>query len=242
MLMTMQQPLFSPVPVDSRPHTIDLHAVSRPARTYTGDFWFTYRDIDRTWFALGDVAGKGLHAALVMAMIQEELELRIQSCARAGCDPATTMQRLHSLLRPILPANRFATAVLGWLRDDGRMRIVNAGHCPPLILRRDGRIERIGSTGPAAGILPASQWHSETLQLESGDTLLLYSDGVTESATVHGVEFGTEGIEEAVTRFAGNRSPKAITKAILDAVGKHSDHVQEDDLTLLVMQRPGRKQ
>ena len=99
----------------------DVYAVSIPARTFTGDFWFTHRTDDRLWFALGDVAGKGLPAALVMAMIQEELEQRINSCARAGCDPATTMQRLHAFLRPLLPRNRFATVVIGWLRDDGTL-------------------------------------------------------------------------------------------------------------------------
>ena len=84
------------------PHNI--YAISVPARTFTGDFWFTHRTDDRLWFALGDVAGKGLPAALVMAMIQEELEHRITSCARAGCDPATTMQRLHTFLKPLLPS------------------------------------------------------------------------------------------------------------------------------------------
>ena len=116
----------------------DVHAISVPARTFTGDFWFTHRTDDRLWFALGDVAGKGLPAALVMAMIQEELEHRIASCARAGCDPATTMQRLHAFLKPLLPSNRFATAVIGWLRDDGALTLVNAGHCPPILLRSDG--------------------------------------------------------------------------------------------------------
>src|SRR4029079_11836748 len=77
-----------------------LHAVSIPARTVTRDLWLTRQTRHRLWFALGDVAGKGLPAALVMAMIQEELEQRIKSCARAGCDPSTTMQRLHGFLPP----------------------------------------------------------------------------------------------------------------------------------------------
>ena len=80
----------------------DVHAVSIPARTFTGDFWFTRRTDDRLWFALGDVAGKGLPAALVMAMIQEELEHRIASCARTACDPSVTMTRLHAFLKPLI--------------------------------------------------------------------------------------------------------------------------------------------
>src|SRR5258708_993364 len=113
----------------------DVHAISVPARMFTGDFLFTHHTNERLWFALGDVAGKGLPAALVMAMIQEELERRIASCARAGCDPATTMQRLHEFLKPLLPSNRFATAVIGWLNNDRPMTIVNPAPSPPLFLR-----------------------------------------------------------------------------------------------------------
>jgi serine phosphatase RsbU (regulator of sigma subunit) len=149
------------------PH-INVHAISLPARTFTGDFWFTHRTAGRLWFALGDVAGKGLPAAVVMAMIQEELEHRITSCATAGCDPATTMTRLHSFLKPLLPSNRFATAVIGCLRDDGSLMVVNAGHCPPMIVRADGRIEEIDSTGPVVGIIPSSRWHSTTVALSPG--------------------------------------------------------------------------
>lgn len=86
-----------------RPGSIE--AVSRPARTFTGDFYFTHRAKDRLWFAQGDVAGKGLPAAVVMAMIQEELEERIVRCARTACDPASTTQRIDEFFgrscRPI---------------------------------------------------------------------------------------------------------------------------------------------
>src|SRR5207253_9420961 len=133
-------------------------AFSKPARTFTGDFYFTHRNGDRLWFALGDVAGKGLPAAVIMAMIQEELEHRITSCASARCEPSVTMQRLHQFMRPLMPSNRFATIVIGSLHDDGTLTIANAGHCPPMIVRRDGTIEQIEPTGPVAGILPKSSW------------------------------------------------------------------------------------
>ena len=211
----------------------DVHAVSIPARTFTGDFWFTRRTDDRLWFALGDVAGKGLPAALVMAMIQEELEQRINSCARAGCDPATTMQRLHAFLRPLLPSNRFATVAIGWLRDDGLLTLVNGGHCPPLVLRADGRIEAIGSTGPVVGVLERSRWESTTLTLDEGDKLLLYSDGVVEAMSPEGEEFGQHGIERALP--ARHASAGAVATAIVDAVRRHAEEAREDDLTVLVI-------
>jgi sigma-B regulation protein RsbU (phosphoserine phosphatase) len=211
----------------------DVHAISIPARTFTGDFWFTLRARDRLWFALGDVAGKGLPAALVMAMIQEELEQRIASCARAGCDPTTTMERLHAFLLPLLPRNRFATVAIGWLRDDGTLTLVNGGHCPPLVLRADGRIEAIDSTGPVVGVLEQSRWHSTTRSLDDGDRLLLYSDGVLEATSPAGEEFGPAGIARALP--CPPASPRRVATALVDAVSRHANGERADDLTVLVI-------
>src|SRR5687767_9004270 len=179
--------------VRSATPNITVEATARPARTCTGDFYVTHRHGRRLWIALGDVAGKGLPAAIVMAMIQEELEHRIASCASAECDPARTAQRLHEFLAPLLPRNRFATAALGWLDDDGALSLVNAGHPPPIIIRANGTIEEIGSTGPVLGVLPNPQWQSVRLQLDEGDALVLYSDGVSE-AVVDGEELGVRGL------------------------------------------------
>jgi sigma-B regulation protein RsbU (phosphoserine phosphatase) len=211
----------------------DVHAISMPARTFTGDFWFTHAAGDRLWFALGDVAGKGLPAAIVMAMIQEELEHRITSCARAGCDPATTMTRLDAFLKPLLPSNRFATAVIGWLDDDGSITLVNAGHCPPMIVRADGSIEEIDSTGPVIGIVPNARWCSTTLTLNAGELLVLYSDGVIEAASANGDEFGVEGIARSLPRSICSR---AVASAIVDATTRHAaGRAQYDDLSVMVI-------
>ena len=201
--------------------TIEVQAVSRAARTFTGDFYFTHRHDDRLWIALGDVAGKGLPAAVVMAMIQEELEHRIASCASTECDPARTTQRLHEYLAPLIPRNRFATAVIGWLRDDGTLTLVNAGHPPPLIVRRSGAIEEIGSTGPILGVLPSPSWTTTTLRLEEGDALVLYSDGVTEAATDCG-ELGVAGLKKLLATTTSARE-------LVDALKT------TDDVTMLVM-------
>jgi sigma-B regulation protein RsbU (phosphoserine phosphatase) len=214
-----------------RQAAVDVYAVSRPASAFTGDFFFTHRYEDRLWFALGDVAGKGLNAAVVMAMIQEELEHRISACAVTRCDPAATMLRLHTFLRPLLPINKFATVVIGHLRDDGTLVVTNAGHCPPLLVRRSGMIEEIASTGPVTGILPSPQWTSLTTTLDRGEALILYSDGVSEAPAGEDRELGTSGIREAVSgRNLG--SAREIARTILDVV-----HEQRDDLTLLVLRR-----
>jgi sigma-B regulation protein RsbU (phosphoserine phosphatase) len=210
---------------------IDLHAVSHPAKDFTGDFYFTHRRNDRVWLAIGDVAGKGLPAAVVMAMIQEELEHRITSCASTLCDPATTMQRLHAYLKPLLMGNRFATAALGSLHDDGTMRIANAGHSQPLIARRDGTVQAIDSTGPVLGLLPSPSWTSISIQLQRGDTFLLYTDGATEAGRE---EFGIERLKQVLVEAAAAQgaTSRSVSSAVSEAVRRHASPT--DDLTLLV--------
>lgn len=156
-----------------------------------------------------------------MAMIQEELEQRITSCASTECDPAATMQRLHEFLRPLLPSNRFATGVVGWLREDGLLTIANGGHPSPLIVRRDGRVEEIASTGPVLGILNKARWSSYTTRLARGETLFLYSDGVIESCA----DLGVEGLKAIV---ATAKTPEDV----LTRIGR-----TEDDVTLVMVRR-----
>ena len=223
-LKIAQLPLFRPYDIRS---IAEVYAVSRPARTFTGDFYFTHRHRDRLWLALGDVAGKGLPAAIVMAMIQEELEQRIVSCAATACDPSATMQRLHEFLRPVMPSNRFATTVIGYLRTDGTLTIANGGHCPPLIVRRNGEIEEVGSTGPVLGILPSSTWTSATTRLARGETLVLYSDGVIESCA----DLGVSGLRELVAKHA-QRGPNGLATGVLAELGKTND-----DVTMVVVRR-----
>lgn len=203
----------------------DVHAISIPARTFTGDFWLTHRAADRLWFAVGDVAGKGLPAALVMAMIQEELERQVL------CDPAATMRRLDRFLRPLLPRNKFATVVIGALCDDGTLQLVNAGHCPPLIARASGAVEQVDSTGPVVGILPLARWRSAVYTLDPGDTLVIYTDGVTEAASPTGEEFGVARVARAIA----GRTAREVTESIVRAVERHG--AREDDLTVVAITR-----
>lgn len=227
-----QLALFSPRRKKS-PASVDVHAVSIPAKNFTGDFYYTHRHGERLWFALGDVAGKGLNAAVVMAMIQEELEHRIGSCAATECDPSATMARLHEFLRTVLPANKFATAVIGNLHDDGRITLTNAGHCPPMIVRRDGSVQEIDQTGPVAGILPTSRWRSTNVRLERGESLVLYSDGLLEAHAKDGDEFGNERIRAAI----GGGSAREIAERVLNAADEHTGGRRYDDLTLVVLKR-----
>jgi len=204
---------------------LDVHAISIPARAFTGDFYFVRRAENRLLFALGDVAGKGLNAAVFMAMIQEELE-------RTSCDdPSADMMRLHTFLKPLIPMNRFATAVAGHVSDEGLVKLANAGHCPPLIVRADGRVEEVPSTGPVLGVLSSSQWRTFETTLRPGESLVLYSDGAIETRSKNGEEFGTGRLIAALN---GDDS-ETIAGSVLSALRAYGK--TEDDLTLLVIRR-----
>ncbi|HEX9164108.1 MAG TPA: PP2C family protein-serine/threonine phosphatase [Thermoanaerobaculia bacterium] len=231
-----QMPLFrAPAP---SPRDVDVHAISRPARAYTGDFYFTHRDGERLWIAIGDVAGKGVHAAVIMGMIQEELEHRITSCARTGCDPAITITWLDLFLRNVLPNNRFASVAIAQIRDSGSVAIVNGGHCPLVIARRDGSIETIGSTGPVLGILPDAKWRSIEMPFHRGDALLAYTDGVTEARSNAGEELGLGALRAAFSNAAAKRATaREIGDDIAATVERHSGARRDDDVTIIIARR-----
>ena len=159
--------------------TYSGRAISRPASEFTGDFYFTTRIDEILWFALGDFVGHGLHSAVYMAMVQEELERIIRS--RTSMTPAQVVVSLDDTLREILPVNRFATLVVGRARQDGSIDIVNAGHSYPMVMRSDGTIEWINPHGPVVGIIPSARWEHESILLRSGDKLVLYTDGIEEA-------------------------------------------------------------
>jgi len=156
---------------------------------------------------------------------------------RAMDELGEVVARLHALLRPLLPPNRFATAVVGWLADDGTLRVTNAGHCPPLVVRTDGSVDEIPSTGPAVAILPSSRWQSTTMALVAGEMLVLYSDGVIESASADGGEFGTRGLLRALPPDACRS--RQVAGAIVEAVDCHTGGRREDDLTVVVIRAGG---
>jgi sigma-B regulation protein RsbU (phosphoserine phosphatase) len=123
--------------------------------------------------------------------------------------------------------------VVGYVEHDGTVRLANAGHCPPLLIRADGRTEEIPSTGPVIGVLSSSQWRTFETTLRRGETLVLYSDGAVEARAPNGEEFGVRRLAAALV---GETSEK-IAGSALHAVTRHSDGKREDDLTLLVIRR-----
>lgn len=214
-------------------HFPDVHAVSRPARTFTGDFCFVDHDArGRLWFALGDVAGKGLAAAVYMAMIDEHLEQLVGGPAES-MSAADVVRSLESAVRPHFPRNRFATAVVGVCSPDGSLELVNAGHCEPVLHTRGG-VRIIPSHGPVIGIHPFPSWTAATIEVEAGDLLVAYSDGVLESRNAFEDEFGLCRITSAV-RSSRHATAEDAATTLLRAVERFRSGEQEDDVTVMAL-------
>jgi len=213
-----------------------IFAHSQPARSVGGDLYFAaVRPGDALVTAVGDVSGKGVAAALIMAMVQGLLAL----VTDLGFPFGEILSALDRNLRTYNPGNRFLTLAAGLLHPDGHLVVVNGGHCPLVVVRQDGALELIGPTGPIIGMIDGARWGRVDLTLERGDTVIFYSDGITESFSPKDVEFGIEGIKDTLAGLAG-REPATIGRALLEAAALHREGREaQDDVTLLVMRYTG---
>lgn len=210
-----------------------LFAHSQPARAVGGDLYFTAERTDgAVAFAVGDVSGKGVAAALLMAMVQGQLGLLHE----LGEESPGLMAVLDRGLARFNPGNRFLTLATGLLYPDGRVRLSNGGHCPCAVVRRDGRVEMHPPDGPILGIVPGARWEARDHWLDAGDAVVMYSDGITESFSPTGDEFGAGGVARTLGPLAG-KSPEEIGRGLLEAAARHREGREaDDDVTLLVVQ------
>jgi serine phosphatase RsbU (regulator of sigma subunit) len=220
------------------PHTsADLHVetVMRPANTVGGDY-FDLIDLgeDRLAVVIGDVAGKGMPAALLMALLQGSLRTLIT----AGLRGAEVVTKLNAHLCANIPSNRLVTFFYGELdRTTGVLDYVNAGHNPPFILRADGPSERLAPTAIALGILPAAVFELFSAEVEPGDRMLLYTDGITEAANARDEEYGEERVEAWLRDHRGTEGRALIEGLIEDVVRFASPVRPRDDMTLMAVSR-----
>ena len=215
--------------------SVDLAAQSIPCRTVGGDF-YDYLDLGggRFGVGLGDVAGKGPAAALLAAAVQANFAAQ----ATVGSDPAQTMERINiALLRRAIDA-RFATMFYGVLGADAVLSYCNAGHEPPLVIRRAG-LDLLETGGPVLGLLPNATYDNGTIQLEPGDVMVICSDGVTETRNRSEDEFGRERLIAAARPYHGSR-PETVLEHLLVALRTFADgEAPVDDITLLVLRFRG---
>jgi serine phosphatase RsbU (regulator of sigma subunit) len=214
---------------------IELAGHNAPCRTVGGDYYdfIPYPD-GRVAIALGDVSGKAMPAALLMTSLQA----RVRVLAEEPTDVASMMTRLNRATAANCPANRFISFFFSVLDPrTGELTYANAGHNPPMIARADGTMERLDGGGLLMGIMPSAEYESYRVQLQPGDVLVLYSDGVTEATNPLGEEFEEERLAE-VLRLNRQRPPDEIVEAITRAVSDFSaGSAVADDLTLVVAKR-----
>lgn len=214
--------------------------VTRPANTVGGDFYDVIPLADgRLVLAIGDVAGKGSPAALLMALLLAMLRTLVDEGLEAG----RLIERLNVQVAKHSPASRFITFFYAvYDPGTGDLQFVNAGHLPPLLLRASGRIEPVtASTGSglALGMFDHATYDTQRVTVERGDVLVLYTDGITEAENPDGKAFEDTGLEAVVRRTAGS-DPGQIGSAILEAVERYAaDARLADDLTALVLKRAG---
>ena len=202
-----------------------------PARSVGGDYYdFLELGPARLGLVLGDVCGKGLSAALMMASLQ--------ACLRSYCDViaddlARVLSSVNRQLCECTAANHYATLFLGDYDDRSkRLRYVNCGHNPPLLVHADLSVERLAATATVVGLLEGWDCTIAELTLGPGDTLLLFSDGVTEARNSQDEEFGEARLLETL-RATRDQPPSLLVGHVAEAVRKFSVSEPADDVTVV---------
>jgi sigma-B regulation protein RsbU (phosphoserine phosphatase) len=211
----------------------ELRAVSIPAREVGGDF-FNYFELDDGSVALvmGDVSGKGVAAALLMANLQATLRARLP----LGGDLATLARRLDAELESSTPARTYVTLFLGVLEPRRQLlRWVNAGHNPQYVVHREGGLGRMASSGRPLGLVAGGGYVENEHPVSPGDSLFFYTDGLVESEDAAGDPFGAARLEALLVANAGH-DPDATLESVEAAVARHRGKAEAaDDATIMVL-------
>jgi len=228
-----------------------IAGISEPTRQVGGDYYdFLPLDGGRIGVAVGDVSGKGIPAALLMSNLQASLKGQILHPSSVS----RTVSMVNQLLVDSTDTHMFATFFYGELDPrDGTLVSTNAGHDPPILCRLDGRVERLTTGGLVLGVMAGANYEEETVRLDRGDVLVIYTDGVTEAqGPLEAVENPSELPEREdgrvnlfeesrlieVVHEHRHRPAQEIQAAILRAVRQHTAGTpQSDDITIVVIQR-----
>lgn len=211
--------------------TLVYAGICHPARTVGGDY-YDFLDLGdrRLGLVLADIAGKGMGAALLMANLQAAV--RSQS-AMAWEQPERFLRSVNQLLHQNTAAGDYATLFFAEYDDRTRkLRYSNCGHPPALLLHGDDGLERLGATCTVVGLFEKWDCAMEERKLAPGDTVLLYTDGVTEALNGEEEEFGEERLLEAVRQHR-DLAPPELLAAVAEQAQGFSPHEQADDITLV---------
>ena len=253
----VQAQLFPRVNVGTS--SLELHGICRPARIVSGDYYdFLSYGPEQVMIAVGDISGKGISAALLMATIhsavrayeQEQLVSVTTATAygttgrlaavEARVAPPSPAQMLWLLNRHLFQSTqpeKYATLFLGFYDDEKhRLTYANAGHLPPIVLGADGSVRRLETGGTVVGLFPDRDYEEETVELYPGDIFVAFSDGITEPENEFG-EFGEDRLIETIAAYrhqALERITEHTISAVQDWIGSTE---QPDDITLVLARR-----
>ena len=211
---------------------LDLAGLNIPYREVGGDYFDYIRIVDnQLGLAIGDVSGKGVAAALLMAAFRASLlaEIRNHFAIRR------ILQKVNRLLYESTDDGKFVTAFYGVLDAKNRVfTFSNAGHNPPLLLRAGGTVEWLSEGGLPLGVLEEATYEERPVPLATGDVLVLYTDGVTEASNDVEEQYGTERLEALVRRHAGGSSADMVEAIRSEVDAFTGDRHLNDDLTVVV--------
>jgi len=219
-----------------------LYGVCKAARTVSGDYYdFVNLDGNRVCLVLGDVSGKGISAALLMVAIQSALRAQFYDGLAPSRGPkagalstAEVVSRLNVQLYESTPREKYVTFFFAVYDPATRsLMYTNAGHLPPVLLRRGG-VERLNVGGTVVGLFSPMTYEQAEIQIQPGDLLVAFTDGITEPENNYGEEFGEERVLEVVRR-ARYDSPQTLTEEIYRSVSDWTGSPElQDDMTMLI--------
>ena len=206
-----------------------------------GDYYGYVQEPDGSWgLVIADIAGKGMQAALLVATLRAAL---LSEVARQAELPARAMA-LNALIRESSPIDKYATLCYARLQPEtGKLTSLNAGHNSPLVIRQDGSIQRLEAGGLMIGMYPDDmlcqmlEYEDETIQLYSGDTVLFYTDGVTETINIHDEMYDEERLEELAKQLRYADASEICTEIYNSTLEFQGDAQRFDDLTLMVLRK-----
>src|SRR5882724_1946342 len=211
---------------------LEIAGAWQPARVVGGDYYDVLKFSERkVGICIGDVVGKGISAALLMANLQASF----RAFAAEGVSPGTLCQKLNAVICNNIAADKFVTFCYCTIdAEESRLMYASAGHCPPLLLRTSGAVIALKEGGTPLGIIAGRNYIDTEAQLEAGDRLILYTDGLTEAMDANDQEFGEARLVELGTQNIA-LSAAELVAAIRKEVSAFSGGSFQDDFTLVVV-------
>jgi len=218
--------------------TLQLTGACNPARVVSGDYYdFIPIDAHRTALVIGDISGKGISAALLMASVQSSLHAQLAMNTDGPVSTAALVGRLNRQLYENTPEEKYATFYCGiYDEQTSRLSYTNAGHLPPIVLR-GGKALRLETSGTVVGMFSDSAYEEAVVELLPGDVFAAFTDGVTEPEDAHEEQFGAERLIELLVQNS-ERPLDEIVRIVMAAVHSWThDSSNQDDVTLLLARR-----